>query len=239
MQSLRNLTLAAATLAVFAVPAAAQTLPPARQVVDRYVEAIGGRAAAQRFQSRSLVYEISASGMTMNLEVKMRRPNLGSVVMATPMGEIRSGSNGDVVWAIGPMGAQILEGAQAEEMRIRSAFDADVLFDVYPTMETTERAEYGGKACWKVRMVTAAGMESFRCFDVDSGLMVAATQNQNGMLVTAVFDQYIEQDGLKYPSHSVASAMGQEVVTTLKSVSHAELPMSVFDLPESVRALQQ
>ena len=239
MQSLRNAVLAAASVALFAAPAAAQTLPPAQQVVDRYVEAIGGRAAATRIQSRQLVYEIDAGGTIISIDVKQRRPNLGAVVMGTPMGEIRSGSSGDVVWAIGPMGAQILEGAQAEEMRIRSAFDADILFDVYPTMETVERTEFGGKACWSVRMVTATGAESFRCFDVETGLMVAATQNQNGMMVTAVFDQYLEQDGLKYPSHSVASAMGQQVVTTLKSVSHADVPVAEFAPPEAVRALQQ
>lgn len=239
MQSVRNAVLAAASVALFAAPAAAQALPPAQQVVDRYVEAIGGRAAAQRIQSRHLVYEIDAGGMVINIDVKQRRPNFGAVVMATSMGEIRSGSSGGVMWAITPMGAQILEGAQAEEVRIRSAFDADILFDVYPTMETVERAEFGGKPCWSVRMVTATGSESFRCFDVETGLMVAATQNQNGMMVTAVFDQYLEQEGLKYPSHSVANVMGQQIVTTLKSVSHAEVPVSDFALPDAVRALQQ
>lgn len=239
MQSLRRISLAVAALVVCSVPAAAQTLPPAQQVIDRYVEAIGGRAAVQRAQSRHLVYELAVSGMTINMDVKMRRPNFSAVTMVTPMGDMRSGSSNGVMWTIGPMGAQILEGAQAEEVRIRSAFDADIIFDVYPTMETVERAEYGGKACWKVRMVTAAGTESFRCFDVDNGLMVAATQNQNGMMVTAVFDQYLEQDGVKYPSHSVASAMGQEVVTTLKSVSHADIPESEFALPDAVKALQQ
>ena len=179
--------------------------------------------------------EMNVSGMVIPMEVRMRRPNLGVVTMTTPMGDIRSGVNGDVVWAVGPMGAQRLEGAQAEDIRIRTAFDADILFDIYPTMETVERAEFGGKACWKVRMETASGTVLHRCFDVDTGLMVAAIQNQQGMEVTAIFDQYKEFDGLKYPAHSTASAMGQTVETTLVNVSHADIAASEFAVPSEVQ----
>ena len=192
------------------------------------------RDKAASFQSRHLSYEMNVSGMVIPMEVRMRRPNMGVVTMTTPMGDIRSGVNGDVVWAVGPMGAQRLEGAQAEDIRIRTAFDADILFDIYPTMETVERAEFGGKACWKVRMETASGTVLHRCFDVDTGLMVAAIQNQQGMEVTAIFDQYKEFDGLKYPAHSTASAMGQTVETTLVNVSHADIAASEFAVPVGI-----
>jgi hypothetical protein len=231
----KHTVLAAAALALFAAPAAAQPMPQAQQVIDRYVQAIGGRDKAMSFQSRRLQYEMNVSGTVIGMDVAMRRPNFGVVVMQTPMGEIRSGVNGDVVWAVGPMGAQKLEGAQAEDIRVRTAFDADILFDIYPTMETVERAEYGGKACWKVRMVTSSGTEMHRCFDVETGLMVATIQNQGGMEVTAVFDEYKEFDGLKYPAHSTASAMGQTVETTLVSVSHADIPPSEFAVPAEVQ----
>ena len=235
MQSIRKHAVFALVLALFAAPGAAQPLPPAQQVVDRYVEAIGGREKALSFRSRRLEYEMNVSGTVISMNVAMRRPNFGVVVMQTPMGEIRSGVNGDVVWAMGPLGAQKLEGAQAEDIRIRTAFDADILFDIYPTMETVERAEYGGKPCWKVRMVTSSGTEMHRCFDVETGLMVATIQSQNGMEVTAVFDQYKEFDGLKYPAHSTASAMGQTVETTLVNVSHADIPESAFAVPDEVQ----
>jgi zinc protease len=238
MQALRTITLAAAAVAAFAAPAAAQPLPAARQVIDRYVEAIGGREAAQRIQSRRLVYEISAGGMTISMDIKQRRPNLGIVVMSTPMGEMRSGFDGSTGWSMSPAGPDILEGTQAEESRIRAAFDADILFDVYETVETTERAEYAGKACYKVRMVSAAGSESFRCFDVDTGLMVAVEASQNGMPVTAVYEEYREFGGLKYPARFTSSAMGQEAVTTLVTVEHTDIPASEFVAPDAIKALQ-
>jgi hypothetical protein len=238
MQALRKISLAVVAVAAFAAPAAAQPLPAARQVLDRYAEAIGGRQAVQRIQSRRLVYEVSAGGMTINMDVKQRRPNLGVVLMSTGMGDIRSGFDGTTAWAVTPMGPAIVDGPQGEEVRIRSAFDADVLFDVYPTMETTERAEYGGKACYKVRMVTESGAESFRCFDVDTGLMVAVEATQNGMPVTAVYEEWREFDGVKYPSRFTSSAMGQQAVTTLVSVEHTDIPASEFVLPTEIKALQ-
>lgn len=239
MRSVSRISVAAFAAAVFAAPAAAQPLPPAQQVLDRYAEAIGGREKALSFQSRRLVYQVTSGGMQIEMEAIQRRPNLGVVVMRTGMGEIRSGYDGQTGWMITPMGPQLMEGAQADEVRIRSAFDADVLFNVFDTLETTERAEYAGKACWKVRMVTATGVEATRCFDVQTGLLVALETTQNGMPVTAIHDEYREFDGLKYPSRFTSSAMGQEAVTTLVSVDHSDIPESEFALPEAVRGLRQ
>jgi zinc protease len=238
MQSLRKISLAVLAVAAFAAPARAQ-LPAAQEVLDRYAQAIGGADRARGFQSRTLVYEVSASGMTIRMEARQRRPNLGVVTMSTGMGDVRSGFDGTTGWVISPMGPQILEGPQAEEVRIRSAFDADVLFDAFETIETVERAEYAGKPCWKVRMVTSAGSEAFRCFDVETGLLVALEAEQNGVPVTAIYEEYREFDGLKYPSRFTSSAMGQQAVTTLVSVSHADVPASEFVLPDAVKALQQ
>ncbi|HEX6039138.1 hypothetical protein [Longimicrobium sp.] len=238
MQVIRRISMAAVAVAVFAGPAAAQELPAARTVLDRYAEAIGGRERAQGFQSRRLVYTVDGGGATINVEAVQRRPNQQIAIMATPMGEIRSGFDGTTAWAVTPGGPMILQGPQADEVRARANFDSDVLFDDYASVETTERAEYGGKACWKVRMTTTAGSTSSRCFDVETGLMAGMEAEQNGVPVTVVYNEYREFDGLKYPSRFTSSAMGQEVVTTLVSVSHADIPVSEFALPDAVKALQ-
>ncbi|HEU0014409.1 MAG TPA: hypothetical protein VFQ45_12035 [Longimicrobium sp.] len=231
-----RLALAALALLAAAPAGAQEALPPAQQVIDRYVQAIGGREKALSFQSRTLTYRMDVGGTAISMVVKMRRPNLGIMSMTVPpMTEIQSGTDGQVVWSISPAGAELLEGAQAEEVRIRTAFDADVLFDIYPTMETVERAEHGGRPCWKVRMATAGGTELFRCFDVETGLMIATTATQMGMEITAVFDEYKEFDGLKYPARSTASVGGQQVVNTLVNVSHADIPASEFAVPAAVR----
>ncbi|HEU0014513.1 MAG TPA: hypothetical protein VFQ45_12560, partial [Longimicrobium sp.] len=89
---MRSMRYAAAALAVLvSAPAAAQTLPDARQVLDRYVEAVGGRAAVERPQSRHAVYELEVGGMTMKMEIRAARPNRTVVTMSTPIGDMVSG----------------------------------------------------------------------------------------------------------------------------------------------------
>jgi hypothetical protein len=40
------------------------------------------------------------------------------------------------------------------------------------------------------------------------------------------------------PTKTTVSTMGQQMVTTLKSVSHEAVPDSMFALPPEIRALQ-
>lgn len=232
MQLMKWSVLGAAVL--MASDVAAQT-PTAQAVVDRYVEAIGGRARIEAVQSRRLVYEMNANGMSMSMEVRQTRPNLAASTIQTPMGEVRSGFDGETVYAVSPMGSQVLEGAQADEVRARAAFDADVTFAGYDAMEVTGRGEHGGRPCWNVRMSVAGMAEATRCFDVETGLVLAITQTQGGTQVTALVEEYREFDGIRYPARTVADAMGQTVVTTLQTVDHSPIPASEFAVPAGVR----
>lgn len=75
----RTLILAGAALAlVCSAPAArAQQLPPARQIVERYVEAIGGRRVLEQQRFRHIVTEVrsSVAGFDWAIDSKFARPN--------------------------------------------------------------------------------------------------------------------------------------------------------------------
>jgi zinc protease len=224
--------LAALAAAAAAAPAGAQT-PSAREIVERHVEAVGGRARLEAVRSRHLVYELNAGGMSLGMEVLQSRPNLIRTVISTPMGDMITGTDGRTVYALTPMGAEVMEGPQAEEVLARGAFDADFTFEGFE-LEVAGRAEHGGRACWNVRMRAAAG-EMSRCFDVETGLMIAVTQTQGGTEVTSVVEEHREFDGIRYPARARAQAMGQEILTTLVSVDHAPLPADRFAVPSDVR----
>ena len=101
----RALGLAALALAVHAGAAAAQQLPPAAQVVERYVQAIGGRDVAARFHSRHVTAEMAmpAQGVTMTMESWTARPNkLFSKVGMSGM-TMTTGYDGSVAWVNSPM----------------------------------------------------------------------------------------------------------------------------------------
>jgi hypothetical protein len=240
---------AVALAATAAAPSAdAQTLPPAIQIVERYVEAVGGRDAFRQHDSRRSEVEMAmpAAGMTMTMEVLQARPNFTLTSMTLPgMGTMTSGYDGQVAWAMDPMsGARILSGDELEQTRQQSHFDSNLDFArLFPTMETVERATMGDRTCYNVRMVTEGGVEVHNCFDTETGLLIGAVTEQTSpmgtMTAEMLFEDYQRVDGILMPMRTRMQMMGQEMVLTVKSVSHDPIDPSVFALPAQVRALVQ
>jgi outer membrane lipoprotein-sorting protein len=243
----RTLVLAGAA-ALAAAPARAQDLPAARQIVDAYVNAIGGTEAIARAQGRHMLGEMSmpAAGMTMTMEIWQARPNKMLMVMEIPgLGEMKSGYDGTTAWSVNPMqGPRILEGAELEQTLRQSDFDSNLRFDhLFPTMETVERTEMAGRPCYRVRMVAANGDESFGCFDTETKLllgMTARTESEMGVIEsTTMFHDYRDFGGVKMPARTTISAMGQEIVMSIKELHTVPVPDSRFALPAEIQALKQ
>jgi len=242
----RSLGLAALALAVQAGAAAAQQLPPAAEVVEKYVQAIGGHAAAARFTARHVTAEMSmpAMGMTMTMETWTARPNRAFSKMEMSGMAITSGFDGTTAWVNSPMsGPKILDGPEFKQAFDNANFDNNVDFArVFPTMETIGERTVDGHACWNVRMVSANGTEVQNCFDKETGLLVGSISHQHSQMgeVTAdiVMSDYKEFDGLKLPTRMTMTMGPQQVVTTIKSVSHAPVADSIFALPPEIKALQ-
>jgi hypothetical protein len=179
----RSILILAALLAAPATADAQEALPEARQLVARYVEAIGGREAVlNQGSSRSVgTFEMPAMGIKGEMEVISARPNLMKTVITIPgLGVIRSGYDGTVGWEVSPMtGARLYEGnelaAMKEQLDPRAAVRDPALFR---SMETVERTEMGGQPCYRVRLVWESGREAYDCYHVESGLMVANVSTQ-------------------------------------------------------------
>jgi hypothetical protein len=223
------------------------TLPPAKQIVDRYVEAIGGRQMIGRYNARHTQAEMSmpAMGMTMSMDVYQARPNKMFTRIEMPgMGTTTSGFDGHTAWVSNPMqGPRILNGPELNETLSRADFDSNLdPSKNFPTMQTIGEKTIDGHACWNVRMVSATGIEAQNCFDKTTGLLIGSTMKQNTqmgeMQVDVAYSDYQDFDGIKMPTKTTMNMMGQQMVTTIKSVSHAAIPDSTFELPADVKALQ-
>jgi hypothetical protein len=242
----RTLGLVAAALALGAGTSHAQTLPPARQLVDNYVAAVGGRGALTRFQSRHTVTEMSAPamGMTMTIELFQARPNRFLSRAEIPgMGTISSGYDGTTAWSINPMqGPQVIQGDPLKAVLQQADFAAaEFPASSFSAMETVGESQVAGRACWNVRLVHSGGSESHSCFDKETGLLIGITMSQatemGSIPVQVRLEEYRDFDGVRMPTRTVSSVMGQEMTTTVKSVSHAAIADSVFALPAQIRAL--
>ena len=244
----RRLSLAAAASLTVALPLRAQQvpLPAAGDLVARYVELIGGREAILRhssFRTRGS-FEMPSAGIRGDLEIVQARPNRMMMRTTIPgVGEIAGGFDGSVGWAMDPMqGPRLLSGAELDARRdeadVRSIFrDSGSV----ARLETVERVDLGGSACYKVKISWKSGRESFDCYAVDGGLLVATIlkeQSPMGTLeVTTLVSEYKDFGGLRRPTKLTASAMGQQQVMTITSVDYDVLDHEAFALPAAIRAL--
>lgn len=243
----RALGLSALALAVHAGAAAAQGLPPAALVVEKYIQVIGGRDVAARFQTRHVQAEMAmpAMGMTATIESWSARPNRAfSKVDLAGMMTITSGYDGTTAWMNSPMsGPKILDGPELRTALDNASFDNNVDFaKIFPTMQTVGERIVNGSPCWNVRMVSASGTEVQNCFDKQSGLLVGSIARQYTAMgettADVVLGEYRDFDGLKLPTRTVVTVNDQQMITTIKSVTHEPIADSVFALPAEIRALR-
>ncbi|HEU4454575.1 MAG TPA: hypothetical protein VFR81_16015 [Longimicrobium sp.] len=249
MRFRRIITLAAACLAsaALASTADAQRRPSAREVVERYVEAIGGREAIRRATHRHTVTEVAMAdvGIRMTVETFQARPNLIFVQMEVPgVGPVTSGYNGLVGWTVNPLyGARLLEGSELAESLRQADFDGALdPSRAFPAMRTVGEKTVEGRPCWNVRLSSMGGMELQSCFDKETGLMVGSTIRQvheeEGLVqVESTISDYREFDGIHMPMKYVTRVLGREMVTTVKSISHAPIAESVFTLPTAIQTI--
>jgi hypothetical protein len=215
------------------------SLPAARTLIDRYVQAIGGRDAVLRRNTIRYVgtFEMPAAGMKGDLSLVQAAPNKMAMTMTLPgMGQMSTGFDGTVGWAVNPMqGPRVVEGKELDQLR-EEAGPAAMLrsADRIRSAETVELTTMGGQPCYKVRITHHSGRESFDCYSPETGLLVGVIGRQESAMgsveVSTLLGDWKEFGGLKVPTKVRASMMGQEIVQTIDRLE--------FDRPEDAKAVE-
>jgi hypothetical protein len=225
---------------------AVQKLPPAREILDRHVEAVGGRKAILSHSSTRAKgkAELPSAGLAGDLEVLGAKPNKTLIKFVLPgVGEIQEGFNGTVGWSMSALtGPQLLEGKQLEERRFDSDFYSDLRPDsAYESLQTVELTTFDGRPCHKVRLVRKGGSEDFEYFDAATGLRAGKSGSREtpmGTLqATTIESDYRKFGNLLVPTKIRQTAMGVETVLTLSEVVFDDVPESAFDPPAPIKAL--
>jgi hypothetical protein len=136
----------------------------------------------------------------------------------------------------------VLSGTELEQVRDDADFRATLRDEnLIQSMETVERKEIDGQACYRVRIVWKSGRETFDCYAVESGLLLSTdlrTETVMGAVdATVLFSDYKEFDGVRLPTRTVQRVMGQEFVMTVSSVRFESIDPAVFELPAEIKAL--
>lgn len=238
--------LALAGSLALAAPTAAQELPTAQEIIDRYVEAIGGRdAAVAAVTTRSSgSFSIPGMGVTGDLEAVNTPDGATAMRVTIPgMGDMLSGYTGEVGWSTDPMtGPRLLDGGELDAMReqahpLYGVRDAS-LFESY---ETTGENSYDGEECWEVHFVWTSGRETTECYSKESGLIIAQTTAQESPMgtveVLSRLSDYERFGDLLVATTVRQSMMGQEQVLEISEVEFGEVDRSLLEVPEAIKTL--
>jgi hypothetical protein len=189
----------------------AASLPSVEQVLDKYVQALGGKAAIEKLTNRVAkgTFEIPAFGAAGTVESYAKAPNKQAVVIDIPgFGTIKQGFDGTVAWAVDPQsGMREQSGGELASTKRQAIFYRDLkLKEIYPKITVKGKEKVGEKDTYVLEATPADGSPEQWYFDTATGLLVRRDAEiespQGNMAVQVYVDAYKEVDGIKIPSVS-------------------------------------
>ena len=222
-------------------------LPKAEQILDKYVEAIGGLAALEKINNRvsTGTMNIAAAGIQLSLTVYQARPNKAySVIESSVTGKIETGTDGAAVWQISATtGPQLMEGKEKAFQLHMNIFDRMAYWrKAYKQVETAGIEDVAGKPCYKIVVTPPDLTPQTLYIDKETNLPVKlslTTESQAGTIpVETMLSDYRPVDGVLLAHKSVIKTIGPERVATIEKYEHnVNLPADRFAPPAEIKAL--
>ena len=182
-----------------------EALPTVDQVLEKYVQAIGGKAAFEKLNTRVMKgTHTLPDGTALPVETYQAAPNKLVSVMTTKNGEVMNGYNGTTGWTKNPRGQRELSGAQLEQMRRAADFYADVKpKETFPDLTFSGRQKLGDRDVYVLESKASDAAIEKLYFDTQTGLLLriqTITQTLLAPLPSQTdFEDYREVDGVKLP----------------------------------------
>ena len=223
-------------------------LPPAKQIMEDFLTAVGGRDKWEQHNSTLVKgkFTMPEMGLEAPMEIKQRSPSFIAVAIELPgAGTIRQGTNGDVAWEINPMtGARVLEDKEKKQFLKQADIQADLHFDrYYKSAETVAQEAIDGRPHYKVKLTTIDDGEETRYYDCETHLLTKTEQSLSTAMgdfdvVILASDYQQVAGGITVPFKSAQQTMGQKMVVVVESFEpNAEFSDDVFALPEEIQKL--
>lgn len=188
-----------------ATPATAEALPTAAQVVDKYLQAIGGRAAADGLKTRVMKGSITgADGKSMPFEVRLQSPDKVLTIIDGPQGAVTQALNGDKGWIKTAKEQRELRGNEISRFRaVAQTFDPVQVKEAAPSMKVTGREKINDREAYVIVWPVDERRTQKLYFDTQTGLLLRIITYMNTLLAPIPsqvdFEDYREVEGVRLP----------------------------------------
>jgi zinc protease len=217
-------------------------LPTVKEILDKYVQALGGRAANEKIKTRLIkgTLEMLPMGVKGSAESFALAPDKSyTKVTLSGIGEIIESFDGKNAWSVNPIqGNRDKTGAELLQTKMASDFYRDLNLDrLYSKMEVKGIEKAGDREVYVV-VGTAPGLdaETFY-FDTQSGFLLRTdsilVSPEGKMPAKTFYEDMREIDGIKLP-YKIRLVLPQfEVITMVSEVKHGvTIEESLFAKPK-------
>lgn len=237
------LMVCASIQAARAQEAANANLPTTAEVLDRYVQATGGRDALLRHKSMTMHGRYQEPASHLDVETISYAKGTKSMFRAfLPGGKLyQAGYDGSVAWNIDPTGkATIHHGDEAKT----AARDADMYYhlhvlDYFKKLEVVGVKNFEGHQCYDLKGVNNWNQPNEQFYDKDSGLLIGYffdTKWRGGPgETTATFENYKDFGGVLMSTRNTGRDANGLTIGLVTSVTYDDVDDSVFELPDAVK----
>jgi outer membrane lipoprotein-sorting protein len=212
----------------------------AEQIIEKHIEATGGRAAYAKQTSLLMkgTIEMTGQSITGTITTYQKSPDKILVLIAlTGLGDIRQGYDGKIAWSEDPFnGLQKLEGAEKARMAREAGNSILRAKEIYKSIEVVGKEKVGERQTYKVKLTPKEGKPSYQYFDTETFLALRADSTQESaggtVEVQAYLSDYRAVDGVKMPFKSkIVMPQGDMVVTITEAKSNVVIADAKFAYP--------
>jgi photosynthetic reaction center cytochrome c subunit len=217
--------------------AAKPVLPPADQLLDKYLSAIGGAAALQKVTSRVEKGKIDANGHQLPIEVFAKAPDKRISAMHLPNGDSITAFDGKQGWLSNAGHPHMMSAAENDAARIDSDFYfASHVKTLFQKLTVVPGEKIDGHDTYLV-FGRNEGQPPLRLyFDQQSGLLlrlVRYAETALGRMPTQIdYSDYRDADGIKIPFRWTLARPGGRFMIQIDEVQqNVSLDDGMFTAP--------
>ncbi len=224
-----------------AEPREPDSLPAVEAILSRYVEAIGGKRALERIQTRvteaSLLRPklVNPSGKPLAIEIYQKAPNKLLTVVTSSDGSVTyQGYNGKIGWIKTPNLQREMTSAELAQVRQQADLYKDLnLKNLFSTLKVVAKQKVNERDAYFVEGVNSSGKTEKLFFDAEVGLLVRRVVLNKTILgldpVQTDFLDYREVNGVKLPFTIQTSYLDHTHYNTTRKFSQIKHNVPVDD----------
>ncbi len=233
-------------------------LPPAEQLFDKYIEALGGEAAIDKIKTRSskvtlLRPKLVNSGTpkaamltrseTWTMETFQKGPDKYVAIITTPEGVINQGFNGTVGWIKNPTEQRELNSAQLARMKRDVDFYKDLnLRERYAKTVVTGKEKIGDREAYVIEATSIENKPEKLFFDIQTGLLLRRTvftETKLGMDPQQTdYEDYRVVDGVRLPFTVMVSFLDDSHYGTTRKLTEVRQNVPIDDAKFNMPVVQ-